>query len=88
MKYLLVAIFTFAAGMWLGNEPKTKFNGDFKLQQGEHGELGKIGHTAFQFKEANFKIPDEYNTGYDSVQIILGWDDAPIVNFCYPKHTP
>lgn len=59
--------------------------GDFKIEKGVRGELFKKGSEEFFFKEAYFKIPDEYHFEYDSIQIILGWRDGPLVNPCYFK---
>ncbi len=59
--------------------------GDFRVERGIGGELGKAGRHEFFFKYGIFKLPDEYNFGYDSIEILLGWDSAPIVNPCYYK---
>lgn len=93
MKYLVIGVVFFALGGACGmgvydryivnNTPS--FKGDFKWEKGVRGELGKSGHENFMFKEAHFKIPDEYHLKYDSIQIILGWDKEPLVNFCNYK---
>lgn len=59
--------------------------GDFKWLKGVRGSFGSSKTEEFYFKEAHFKIPDEYGWQYDSVQIILGWGDEPIFNPCYWK---
>lgn len=87
MKYILILCFTLVVGLsGCGHkEPLVKFKGDFTLQEGVQGGFGKSGTTTFHYKAASFKIPDEYSTGYDSIQIILDTKDDPIVTFCYQK---
>lgn len=69
--------------IYLNRGPKVM--GDLEVKKGERGTLlsGKPSEE-FLYKEAHYKIPDEYNWGYDSIQVICE-DKGVIVNPCYPK---
>lgn len=69
--------------IYLNRGPKVM--GDLEVKKGARGTLlsGKPSEE-FLYKEAHYKIPDEYNWGYDSIQVLCD-DKGVIVNPCYPK---
>lgn len=83
MKYLLSILLL--AVVSCGHKSPT-FRGDFQLKEGAQGTFGSLTVVKMNFKEATFKIPDEYGVPFDSIQVIITENSQPLVNLCYPKH--
>jgi hypothetical protein len=89
MKILLLVLISsgasFAVGAYIFCDKGPKVMGDLIVKEGIRGVL--FSHQkpkTFQYKEGHFKIPDQYNWGYDSIQVICE-DSSVMVTRCYPK---
>lgn len=69
---------------WYG---RPYFKSDLILKHGVQGKFGEKETREFPFKEGVYKIPDEYELQYDSIQLLISSNDV-IVSLCYPNKKP